>query len=134
MHLFLPCLKKEGWLLISFAEFHLQRSSPSREMPHIAVTGQSCSNGQMSLLGGTELSWGAHLCWATGTVAHRFSGPTGKGSSAPSEGVQLSTLCIFPLLCQQVTGLLGYMGQSSEDRLTGNPEERTAPKRSPSAT
>lgn len=73
---------------------------------------------------------GSSLRWATGNVAQRASGPTGKGSSATFGGVQLATLCTFPLLHQQVTGLPGYMGQSSEDKFTGNPGERTVPKRS----
>lgn len=58
MHLFLSCLKKEGWFLIGFVEFLLQRSSPPRGKPHTAVTGQSYNKGQVSILGGTELSWG----------------------------------------------------------------------------
>lgn len=58
MHLFLSCLKKEGWFLIGFVEFLWQRSSPPRGKPHTAVTGQSYNKGQVSILGGTELSWG----------------------------------------------------------------------------
>jgi len=41
--------------------------------------------------------------------------PQAKACSAAFGGAQLAAVCIYLLLCQQVTGLLGYMRQKKKE-------------------